>query len=223
VTAFLPLLIAGGQHAGAAIYGSASEIYEAPYAAAIEAGTLKSVPAALFARDSLPQAPGFGQYFGDDHLIKSSYRAAYLADLAAHPCDLNPAAPLDCAPQHALRTLFRKNDLRTFAPAAPLMLCGGNGDPTVPYQNTVSMLAYFGSAGAGAAVTGVDLDTIPGAGDPYRTRKLDFLAAKAALRLATQNQGGSPDAAVAANYHAGLAAPFCLAAARDFFQAVLAR
>ena len=222
VTAFLPLLIAGGQHAGAGIYGAASEIYAAPYAAGIEAGTIKSLPVALFARDSLPQAAGFGQYFGDDHLIKSSYRAAYLADLAAHPCGLNPAAPLDCAPQHALRLLFRKNDLRTFAPAAPLMLCGGNADPTVPYQNTVSALAYFRANGAAGALAEVDLDTIPGPADPYRARKLDFLAAKAALR-ATQNDGGAADAAVEANYHAGLVAPFCLAAARDFFQAVLAR
>jgi acetyl esterase/lipase len=222
VTAFLPLLIAGGQHAGAGIYGAASEIYEAPYAAGIEAGTIKSLPVALFGRDSLPQAAGFGQYFGDDHLIKSGYRAAYLADLAAHPCDLNPAAPLDCAPQHALRQLFRKNDLRSFTPAAPLMLCGGNADPTVPYQNTVSALAYFRANGGAGALAEVDLDTIPGPADPYRARKLDFLAAKAALR-AIQNDGGAADAAVEANYHAGLVAPFCLAAARDFFQAVLVR
>ncbi len=98
------------------------------------------------------------------------------------------------------------------------MLCGGNGDPTVPYQNTLSALSYFRARAAAGLLTEVDLDTVPLASDPYRTRKLDFLAAKAALRLVTQSHGGSPDAAVEANYHGGLAAPFCLAAARDFFQ-----
>lgn len=218
ITTFLPMLVQGGQHAGAGVYSLPSEIYEAPYAAGIDAGTIKAVPVALFARDSLPQPAGFDKYFADDHLVKSSYRAAYLADAAAHPCDLDLASPLACAPQHALRKLFRKNDMRSFMPAAPLMLCGGNGDPTVPYRNTMSALAYFRAGGA--AVSEVDLDTIPADTDPYRTRKLDFLAAKAALRLVTLDHGGSPDAAIEANYHGGLAAPFCLAAARDLFQSI---
>jgi hypothetical protein len=46
---------------------------------------------ALFAADSLPQAAGYTAYFGANNLIRSDYRAAYLADRAAHPCE--PARP----------------------------------------------------------------------------------------------------------------------------------
>ncbi len=69
----------------------------------------------------------------------------------------------------------------------------------------------------------IDLDDTPGLSDPYRTPKLSFIAAKVALRLAATNNGDSPDQAVESNYHAGLVAPFCMVATRDFFQTVLTR
>ncbi len=178
---------------------------------------------ALFAADSMPQASGYGQYFGKGNLIKTTYRNGYLADLQAHPCDRSAAAPLDCAPEHPLRKLFLKNDLRNYAPAAPLLLCGGSGDPTVPYLNTVSALGYFRTRAHAGELVEVDLDDTPGLSDPYRTPKLSFIAAKVALRLAAIKHGDSPDQAVESNYHAGLAAPFCIAATRDFFQSVLTR
>lgn len=235
VTAFLPLLISAGQLSGEHVYGSTAELYEDQYAATIEklmpglgtVGELVSagmLPAnALFAADSMPQASGYGKYFGAGNLIRTSYRDAYLADLEAHPCDLNAGIPLDCAPAHALRKLFHKNDLRKYDPATPLMLCGGSGDPTVPYLNTVSALRYFHARPHPGELVEVDLDDFPGLRDPYRTPKLSFIAAKVALRAAAISNGDSPDAAVESNYHAGLAAPFCMVATRNFFQDVLAR
>jgi pimeloyl-ACP methyl ester carboxylesterase len=235
VTAFLPMLITAGQRGGAGLYTTASDVFEAQYAATIEAllpgpsslGELVAsgkLPAnALFAGDSMPQASGYGKYFGAGNLIKSSYRSAYLTDLQAHPCERSAAAPLDCAPAHPLRKLLLKNDLRNYLPAAPLMLCGGSGDPTVPYLNTVSAGAYFHANPKAGELVEIDLDDTPGLADPYRTRKLSFIAAKVALRLSALNAGDSPDQAVETNYHAGLVAPFCIAATRDFFQSVLAR
>lgn len=235
VTAFLPMLIGAGQRSGAGLYGAPSELFEARYAATIETllpgasslGDLVSagkLPAsALFASDSMPQASGYGRYFGADNLIRTSYRDAYLADLKAHPCELNAATPLDCAPEHALRKLFLKNDLRNYTPVAPLLLCGGSGDPTVPYLNTVSALKYFHARALVGELVEVDLDDTPGLSDPFRTPKLSFISAKVALRLAAIKNGDSPDQAVETNYHAGLAAPFCIAATRDFFQSVLTR
>jgi hypothetical protein len=169
---------------------------------------------ALFAADSMPQAPGYTQYFGANNLIRSDYRAAYLADLAAHPCEQSASAPLSCAPAHSLRKWLVRNDLRSYLPAAPTLLCGGHDDPTVPYFNTTATAAYFRARGA--AITELDIDDTPSLSDPFRSAKAGFVTARTILRAA------NGDGAVASSYHAGLVAPFCMAATRDYFQSVLA-
>jgi acetyl esterase/lipase len=225
-TVIVPTIINAAQHAGAAIYGTPADVYEAQYAASIVdlvpgtlgAGDLVSqgkLPAtALFAADSMPQTPGYTQYFGANNLIRSDYRAGYLADLAAHPCDQNPASPLSCAPQNNLRKWLVRNDLRSYLPSAPTLLCGGHADPTVPYFNTTTTSAYFRARGA--AVIELDIDDTPGPNDPFRSAKAGFVAAKALLAVV------NGDGAIASTYHAGLVAPFCMAATRDYFQSVLA-
>jgi hypothetical protein len=224
----VPLLVNAGQHAGAGIYRVPADIFEAPYAGGIadlipgtlgssELASLGKLPAsALFAADSMPQAPGYTQYFGAGNLVRSDYRSAYLADMAAHPCSQDPAAPLDCAPQQALRKWLVRNDLRSYTPAVPLLLCGGDGDPTVPYFNTSATATYLRARGAGVTELNID-SSLDGINDFFRLPKVGFAAAKAALRAAN---GGD---AVEASYHAGLVAPFCMAATRDWFQSVLFR
>jgi hypothetical protein len=70
----------------------------------------------------------------------------------------------------------------------------------------------------GAAVTELNIDSsLDGINDFFRLPKLGFAAAKAALRAAN---GGD---AIESSYHAGLVAPFCMAATRDWFQSVLSR
>jgi len=226
-TVIVPTIVNAGQHAGAALYNTPADIYEAPYAATIAdlvPGTLGSsdlvsqgkLPAsALFAADSLPQTAGYTAYFGAGNLIRSDYRAGYLADLAAHPCEGSPTVPLSCTPAHKLRQWLVRNDLRSYAPAAPTLLCGGHDDPVVPYFNTTAASAYF--RGRGAAIVELDIDDTPSLSDPFRSAKAGFVAAKAILRAA------SGSGAIATNYHAGLVAPFCMAATRDYFQNVLAR
>ena len=233
VTTFLPLLINAGQRANAALYTTPGDIYESPYAAGIEnllpsarslselVGSGKLPATVLFARDSLPQGAGSAAYFGDNNLVKSSYRKAYLDDVAAHPCGASASNPLDCAPVNLLRKLMQKNDLRSYVPGVPMMLCGGDQDPTVPYKNTVSALGYFRAGGVSAArLTEVNLDATVSAGDGYRNAKLGFQAAKAALAAAAVKAGSLADQAVQANYHAGLVAPFCIMATRDYFDSL---
>jgi alpha-beta hydrolase superfamily lysophospholipase len=227
-TAVVPLLVNAGQHAGAGLYRVPGDIYEAQYAAGIvdlmpgSLGTSDLVsqgklPAtALFAADSMPQASGYAQYFGAGNLIRSDYRATYLADMAAHPCSQDPNAPLACAPAQPLRAWLLKNDLRSYAPSVPLLLCGGDGDPVVPYFNTSTTAAYFRARGSNLTELNID-SSLDGINDFFRLPKMGFATAKAALRAA----GGGD--AVAASYHAGLVGPFCMAATRDWFQSILSR
>ncbi|MCG2586425.1 S9 family peptidase [Massilia sp. TS11] len=222
-TGFLPLLTGAAVHAGAAPYANPDEMYEAAYAAGIDSllpsttdleqlvsgGRLPA--SALFAADSQPQLATYG--FGAGNLVRSAYRAAVLADRAAQPCTSLAA----CAPGQALRRWLWRNDLRTHVPATPLMLCGGEGDPTVPWANALAAQAAYSAAGVPASrLVLLNVDDVPGLGSDYKTARSGFAAAKLALRLNALSRGESPAEAVAANYHAGLVPPFCLLAARDF-------
>ncbi len=237
-SAFLPMLINAGQRAGAAIYNSLDDIYEAKYATGIDTllpGTqgLGDLVAAgklpndvLFAQDSLPQAAGYAAYFGADHLMKTSYRNGYLADLKANPCNASRSAPLACSPAQPLRKWLLRNDLRTYTPAVPVFLCGGNQDPVVPFANTDATNEYFSARGMSAGLlTVLDVDD-SALLVPYRATRAEFAAAKQVLRLSVLAGTGSSaaaDKAVNDAYHAGLVAPFCLREARNFFDSAPSR
>lgn len=233
--AFLPMLATAAQRAGANLYSNPAELYEDKYAGGVETlfpgalGIGDSVAAGklpndvLFAQDSLPQANGYASHFGADHLIRTSYRAGYLSDLQATPCNASSSAPLACSPAQPLRKWLLKNDLRTYLPSVPLLLCGGDQDPVVPFQNTEAAAAYFKAQGISSnLLTTLNLDGPLGL-DAYSETRLSFQAARQALRLATIAAGGDGDQAVRDSYHAGLAAPFCMRATRDFFRAALNR
>jgi acetyl esterase/lipase len=214
-TLFSPLLNTSFQRTYGNLYATPSEMYEATFATGIETllpsttplNTLLStgkLPAtALFAADSQPKPAGFEIFFGTPNLIKTSYRNAVLADAVANPT----------APQHPLRVAAYKNDLlaQNWTPAQPMLLCGGNGDPTVFFSaNTSTAKAYFTGKGVpDQAVTVLDVDSAPtGMNDPFLLAKVGFAQAKAAAGDA---------AAVLQAYHGGLVPPFCNAAARGYF------
>jgi len=229
MTVYLPMIINAAQRAGAQLYSSPGEIFEDPYASGIETllpgnastselfRTNKLPSMHLFARDSHPQTRGHEAFFGDGNLIRTSYRNHYLADMRANPCGDSDGAPLACAPAHPLRKAAVKNDLRAYRPSAPVMLCAGNGDPVVPYANTVAQHAYWRAVG-GRGLTVLDLDRSPKFTDPYRKQKLGFRTAKATLRQTASERGQSPEEAVAAGYHAGLVPPYCMSSVRQFFR-----
>ncbi|NRR29235.1 prolyl oligopeptidase family serine peptidase [Oxalobacteraceae bacterium] len=231
--AFLPLLINAGQRANAAIYTSTGDIYESKYASGIDllfpgASSIGDLVAAgklpndvLFAADSLPQAAGASAFFGAGNLIKGSYRNGYLADKQANACDNSIANPLSCAPAQNLRKWLVKNDLRNYLPSVPLLLCGGDEDPIVPFFNTEATSDYFKALGMTAnRLTTLNIDGGVAFG-PFSNELLAFQTAKGAVRAAAFVAGGNAaaaDKAVRDSYHAGLVAPFCLRSAREFFK-----
>jgi predicted esterase len=230
-TAFLPMVSTAAQRANAGVYATASDMYESRYATGIEsllpgaislgdlAASGRLPERALFAGNSVPQTAGYEQFFGDNNLVRTTYRDSYTADMRTTTCNASADAPLACSPVQPLRKWLLRNDLRSFAPVAPLLLCGGNADPIVPYYNTTAAGDYYRAHSMGAALHVVNVDSTPGLNDDYVQPKLGFLAAKTAVRINAAVTGGSGDAAVREAYHAGLVAPFCLRAARDFFRA----
>jgi acetyl esterase/lipase len=217
-TLFSPLLNTSYQRTYGNIYTTPTDMYEATYATGIESllpsntalndllATGKLPATALFATDSLPKPAGFELFFGTPNLIKTSYRNAVLADAAANPT----------APKHPLRVAAYKNDLLSlnWTPTQPMLMCGGNADPTVFYAlNTQGAQAYFAGKGVPAAAVAVlDVDSAPtGATDRFAAAKVGFAQAKASTAAA----GGAT--AVLQNYHGGLVPPFCNAAARGYF------
>jgi len=242
------LLVSGYQHAYGNIYSAPTDIFEAKYASGIGSLLPSTDSGNLSAQGKLPSdqlfsstppdpayasitppttpanlAPVFAAGFGADNLIINSYRLAYLQDAAAHPdggfpttTDGLPAA----APANAFRQALKLNDLRNWTPTAPTLLCAGSEDPTVFYLNTQLMQGYWAANTPTAPVTIVDIDSSPTGGDPYGDLKNGFEAAKQLAAATAVVQGASDGGAadVAKNYHAGLVAPFCLAAVDAFFK-----
>ena len=243
-TIFSPMIFTSFQKAYGNLYTVPSDIYEAAYATGIEtllpgaydfttvvtSGKLPQLalfsntpPAPAFAAITPPTGTGatdalFAMGFGPNNLIKNSARAAYLADAMANPDGVVPAfttgAPSATA-KNPIRIAGAKNDLRGWTPAAPVLLCAGNGDPTVFYSlNTGLMKALWGALPAGL-VTVLDVDSaVTGATDPFAAAKMGFAQTKQAMAVAA---GANAAATVTAAYHGTLVPPFCNAAARGFF------
>jgi len=160
---FAPLLGIGLQAKYGNIYSKKSDIFLDKYADAqlpsntsfgelVKAGKLPNN--ALFQKNpSDPRLAGLspgklfsilGGYDDTDYLIKTDFRAAYVADTQKNPDGLTlangnnlPAAN----PQNNLRKALKDNDLRGYVPTMPTFICGGNQDPTVYFDtNTGSMV-----------------------------------------------------------------------------------
>ena len=249
-TAFLPLITNAWQAHYGNIYpnGNPGTIYAAPYAANIQTaipgnyasflamyatGVLPS--AAMFSSDYAsvglpgPSLPQFAPFFGTGNLILDSYRGAYLQDAAANPCNQNPASPLNCTPGNTVRAAAVLNDLRSFMPSSPVMLCGGGNDPTVFFASTQAEQGYLltnGFPSAYLTVLDVDINTTPlSTNDPFINLKKGFsnvLTQTAQTAIAGGQTPAQAAVAVANAYHTAVA-PFCYRASVGFFQQVLAQ
>jgi hypothetical protein len=245
----LTLLAASYQNAYGNLYTNTTDIFAAPYASDIAAllpsttalSTLESngsLPPALFS--STPPsaayaaqtpalapanlAPVFAAGFGPTFLVTNAYRLSYLQDAAASPDGGFPTVTNGlppASPSNTLRQALKLNDLRTWGPTAPVLLCGGDSDPTVFYFDTELMQDYWTANSPASVFTVLDVDSAATANDPYASLKTGFAAAKAAVRLDAIASGATDggDSAVLAHYHAGLVPPFCLSAAKSFFDA----
>jgi hypothetical protein len=246
---FTTLLITGYQRAYGNIYSSATDVFEAQYAAGIESllpGLLTRGD--LYAQGKLPQyalfsaippdpvyaditpatqpaylAPVFAVGFGGDNLLTNNFRLNYLLDAAAHPDGGWPAGTTGvpaASPGFGLRQALALNDLRNWAPTAPTLLCGGNGDPIVFWLNTQLIQNYWSARQpAVTSFSVLDIDSPATVADPYGALKGDFAVARQAVALTAVAQGATDGGATAVfeAYHATLVAPFCLAAVRAFF------
>jgi alpha/beta superfamily hydrolase len=243
------LLAESYQHAYGNIYASTTDLFAQPYATGIDTllpstislGQLESenkLPSALFS--STPPDPSlagftpavspqnlasvFAQGFGAAFLVTNSYRSSYLQDAAANPDGAFPTQTSGLPPANpgnAFRQDLKMNDLRTWAPAAPLLLCGGGSDPTVFFFNTQLMQSYWTATAPSAPFTVLDVNSAAAANDPYGNLKSAFAAAETLVRINAVAGGAKDngDSAVFTIYHAGLVPPFCLSAAKSFFDA----
>lgn len=92
-----------------------------------------------------------------------------------------------------LGAVLQANSVIGWRPAAPVLLCGGARDPTVPFSNTTRAAADFSARGATVTVLDVEQDPVLRVGLPPAD--------------APREQLGS--------YHQGLVPPRCFAATRD--------
>lgn len=170
------------------------------------------------------EAALFDLGFGSPYLINNSYRVEYVDDALVNPDQAEmtllsqPAQPLTssnvalaAAPAVGLRQDLKLNDMRNggWAPQEPMLLCGGDQDPTVFFQNTQIMAAQW-SAYLGTLVNELDLNATPSG--PFQALQAAFQQTYAGL---VTSQG----AAAIASYHS-TEAPFCMVAARGFFAQV---
>jgi hypothetical protein len=245
------LLITAYQNSYKNIYASSGDAFEAPYATGIDSLLPSATPlSTLYAQGKLPQAalfsttppdaasaditpatqpanlaPVFAAGFGTGNLVMNSYRLSYLEDTRANPDGAWPTTTTGvpaAAPSLPLRQATKQNDLRTWSPTAPTLLCGGDEDPTVFWLNTQFMQGYWAShAPASASISVLDVDSSASAGDPYASLKTQFALAKDLVAAAAVAQGATDGGASAVRdvYHAGLVPPFCLAAVASFFAA----
>jgi hypothetical protein len=234
----LTLLLTSYQRSYGDIYTEPADAFAEPYAAEAEGLLPSTTPVselraagllpetALF--DSTPPDPEFAAFtpattpaelapvfalgFGPEHLLTNEFRLAYLRDSIENPDGgfptlvdgLPPAAP-----ENPLRIALKLNDQRNWTPTAPTLLCAGQDDPTVLYLNTELMQQYWSGL---ANVTVLDIDSDIETDDPFAAQKTEFAVAEELVRLS----GG--DEAVLERYHTALVAPFCLSAAKSFFE-----
>lgn len=233
------LLATGYQRSYGGVYSSPQDVFASKYAGTID-GVLPNttplstlvqqgqLPANALFPDAPPStqyasitpatqpaalAPVFAQGFGADALVTNAFRLAYLNDAQTNPDGGFPSytnGQPPAQPSTAFRQALKRDDLRTWTPTSPVLLCGGNEDPTVFWSNTLLLQRYWAGVAPNSPVTVLDVDSPTTSGDPYATYKDAFRLSKAATALT----GAS---AVRQSYHAGLVAPFCVAAVREFF------
>lgn len=237
------------QHSYGNVYANATDIFSPQYATANIGSLLPSTTSTsnLYAQGLLPEntifssTPPAPQYaaitpattpanlalvfalgFGPSPLVTNAYRLNYLQDEQANPDGGFPTTTTNVPPANAGNTLrqdLATNDLRNFNPSVPVLLCGGDNDPTVFYFNTLLEQDYWAAHAPNAPVTVLDVDSAVGTNDPYTDVKDAFAAAKAAV-IAAAIAGGATDGgqvAVLTDYHTGLVPPFCLYAVEKYF------
>lgn len=223
--------ITAWQKAYGNLYTTPSQVYPAAYSSSMEtllptnASDINSLvpsqfPAYLLGND-MPNYPSLTPpeqaYYGPpaQSLLLTSFVTALLADITANPCPVTTTNPLNCTPQNNTHAAWLKNDLRTWTPTAPMLMCGGHADPEVGFDNAELAQAYFGAHGVTVPV--LDVDSAITTNDPYATAKTAFTAIEQSIVAA----GGDPT--TEDNYHGYMVFVACGVAARDYFNTFVAQ
>jgi hypothetical protein len=174
---------------------------------------------------SATEAEIFDLGFGNPYLVNNSYRVGYVDDAVINQDEaemtLIGGGTLDSGDvaiattsSVGLRKDAALNDMRATAwfPQEPMLMCGGDEDPTVFFQNATIMGALWTPYVQGGLVTILDLNGTPQAGNPFAPLQVGLQQTEAALVAAD-------GAAAVGSYHA-TEQPFCMVAARGFFAQV---
>jgi poly(3-hydroxybutyrate) depolymerase len=167
----------------------------------------------------------FGAGFGSSYLVSDAYRVAYVDDAVANPDEAEMTLvgggtltssniALAATPMLGLRKDLALNDMRGggWFPEEPMLMCGGDQDPTVFFQNTQIMAALWTPYVQGGLVSVLDLNGAPQAGSPFAPLQVALQQEEAQLLAANPSTG-------IGSFHT-TEAPFCLVAARGFFAQV---
>ncbi len=255
-TRFAPLLAKGLQEAYGDVYNNSADIFTTDYANTklpnmlsfedlVTAGQLprfalfQSKPTSNPLINQLPDSElpfAFLGFAPEKYLIKTDFRAAYVADALKNPDGLTPTTPTGMPatdPQNNLRKALKDNDLRGYIPQVPTLLCGGHRDPTVYYDlNTGSMLAILkqyndNNPVANLNITVLDVDT-----NNEEIRGVPTIAplSQSALSNPWLQNNTVPDIQTSfdnnviaagnsflSSYHGQLVASACTQATREFF------
>lgn len=240
-TVFTPLLVTSYQEAYGNIYQHLTDVYEAKYAPEMADLLPALTPIdTLFQNGILPQSalfnsqtpntgtpldaalavpanPVFAAGFGPSNLVTNNFRLAYVLDAVANPDGAVPTptagVPVATNPQNPLRKAFKTNDLRNWVPQRPVLMCGGDADPTVFFSvNTQVMQQYWATFPLPAGlITVVDVNApVTSASDPFAAAKVGYQQTIAAI-------GASGGASAEVQAIHATEAPFCTAVARGFF------
>jgi hypothetical protein len=173
---------------------------------------------------SAAQVSLFDLGFGNPYLINNSYRVGYVDDAVINPDQAEMTllaggtlttsdVALAATSSVGLRKDFATNDMRSgWSPEEPMLLCGGDADPTVYFFNTQIMAALWTPYVQGGLVTVLDLNGTPQANNPFAPLQVALQETEAQL-VATDG------ASAVASYHT-TEFPFCMAAAAGFFAKV---
>jgi predicted esterase len=146
----------------------------------------------------------YAQGFGPHPLIPNPARLAVMEDALLQGPD---------SARHPLRQAARRNDLRTWTPTHPVLLCGGHADPDVFYDvNTLALQRYWQTRAPAGRVDVLDVDqTTPDS--PYASAQGLFDALRSQI-LADNNGDATP---LGTLYHGLLVDLACTRAAQTFF------
>lgn len=183
---FVPFIITAWQKVYGNIYTDPTQVFKPPYAAGIS-NLLPSPGASATSLITGGLLPAGTPDQARDALMQPAFLQSMLTD--------------DKAPINADAV---KNTLFDWKPKAPVLLCGGSGDPTVVQAvHQIPMMANFMANGV-TNFTSVDVD--------------DAIAAT--FGPVPTDPTSAAYATYYGNYHGTYEPPFCLAAARKLFDSV---